>query len=80
MFDRPSQPEGARDPASPELELLSSNESLVELEALALEVVFMNPCVETAEDDCERKLAVIFSEAGFRTLWFEQAAPRLRLL
>ena len=81
MSNRPSRPQGARDPEAPKMELLSSDENLVEFEALVLEVTgSMIPCVETAEEDCERKLALIFSEAGFRTLLVEQAAPRLRLL
>lgn len=81
MSDRASQPQEARDPDAPKMEVLSSDENLVEFEALVLEVtVSMIPCVETAEEDCERKLALIFGEAGFRTLSFEQAAPRLRLL
>ena len=81
MPNRSSPPHEARDPDALQIELLSSDEDLVEFEALVLEVmVSMIPCVETAEDDCERKLALIFSEAGYRTLSFDRAPRRLHLL
>ena len=68
MSNRPSQPQVKREPRSPLLRLVTTEE---DLEALALQV---------ADDDCERQLALLFSEAGFRTLAFERAAPRLHLL
>ncbi len=78
MHSRSDRPQNQAEPAPPRLKVVPVDD---DHEIFALCFAAADADSEAlAEEECERKLAQIFSGAGFRTLAFERAAPRRHML
>ncbi len=78
MHSRSDRPQNQAEPAPPRLKVVPVDEDL-EIFALCSAAADAESKA-VAEEECERKLAQIFSDAGYRTLAFERAAPRRQTL
>ncbi len=78
MHSRSDQPQYQAEPTPPRLKIVPVDDDLGIFALCSAAADAESKAV--AEEECERKLAQIFSDAGYRTLAFERAAPRRQTL